>query len=253
MEIKVEKLLLDKSKNELNFSIPLNSILSILNFDINDLDSIKIQSGKIKFKRISIHSLSEIKKFKNNVYVCRDDFDELFNINIMEDINFKIKNVDGNRLYELFKKFNLDKDIIDKTFSELSTSEKKKILLICALLSDKEIIVFEEPQKYLDYNSIESFIKELKRLKREKIIIISTNSTEFALMVSDIIMLINQKNNVIYGDKYTILSNEKILSDISLNMPEIIKFINKVKSKKNIKLGYRDNINDTVKDVYRHV
>ena len=255
MEIKFINTLYKDSTNEVNFVLKENEILGIVNGKTYDILNKELISGEIRLKHYVLNKKYDEKKItriKENIYFCNNDLNELFEITIMDDINRKIKNVDGKRVYELFKLFDLNKEILDLPYTRLSTSEKKKILLMCSLMTDKDIIIYENPTNNLDNKSINSFIKELKRLKRNKIIIIYSSDTDFLLKVSQNILIYDDKK-IIIDNKYNILSNEKLLNGQSIKVPELLMFINRVRDLKNINLGFRDNINDTIKDVYRHV
>lgn len=252
MEIKFINTLFENNKNEINCIFNENEIVGVINTNLYSLLEGKILSGKIKYKKYVFDKNLPIKKHSEIYYFCRNNIDELYSLNMMDYITSMIHNVDGNRLYELFKIFGLKKQLLELPYIKISTSERKKIILIGALMTEKNIIVLENPTSYLDDKSKETLIKELKRLKRNKIIIVNTDDTEFLLKVAEKVIL-NVDNKIVIGSKYDILSDEKLLNKAHLMQSELLMFINKVRKSKSIKIPYRDNINDTIKDVYRHV
>ena len=255
------------TKNLINISVKFNK--NKINSLITDKDNTKVEflnllcceesinSGVIKYEEVEIDYKSIFQKkleIRKKIYYLKDNYESmLFNININEDIKYYINNYDQKKLEELLKLFHLNTDILEKNYLELSSSEIRKVLLIIGLIGDYKIIIFNDPTLKLDNKAVQSLIKSLKKLKREdKLVIISSNDTNFLLEVSDEIMVIKNKKVLDQGNKYEILSNDKLLNKLNLKVPNILEFVNAIKKLKNIKIGYRDNINDLIKDIFRY-
>ena len=257
MEIKVNGVYSNNLKN-ININLYENQITSFIGSNdsgktelLNLISGLNlIEKGTIEYGDKKLDS----KSIKNIIYYLKEDYSEmLFNININEDIKFYLGNFNKEKLYELLKKFNLDIEILNKNYLELSSSEVRKILLIIGLMSEKQIIILENANLKLDTKSKQTLIKELKRLKRNnKIIIVTSYDTDFLLEVSDKILVMEKYKILKEDNKFEILSNKKLLKKINLKIPNTLNFINEVKEIKNIKIGYRDNINDLLKDIYRY-
>lgn len=264
MEIELKNV---SSKNLVNMSAKINKnkinslIIDNENTKIEFLNLLcckeKINNGVIKYSELEIDSKSNFqikKEITKKIYYLKDDYENmLFNINIREDIKYYINNYNYKKLEELLKSFNLNIDILEKNYIELSSSEIRKVLLIIGLIGDYEIIILNNPTLKLDNKAIQSLIKNLKKLKREdKNIIISSFDINFLLEISDEILIIKNKKIIQQGNKYEILSNEKLLNKVGFKVPNVLEFANKIKELKNIKIGYRDNINDLIKDIFRY-
>ena len=203
----------------------------------------------------SIVSLTErnkdnfIKEFykQNKDKVCYVDlcnYDNMFNSTVYLDITNNLNNIEIIKLKGFLELFKLD-------FSILSNSEKKKIILVSAFLTDKNIIVINNSIVGLDTESKLSLIRVIKHEKRNnKAIILYSLDSNFIHQVSDKILDIEDKK--IY-DKYNFFLRTKKIDKYNLKMPDIEIFRKVAKDKKNIKLTKTDNINDLIKDVYRNV
>lgn len=88
------------------------------------------------------------------------------------------KEIDFSILYECLSGFGLmdlyvnKKDILNSYNDSLSGGEKQKISLIRTLLSNKSVMVFDEPFTYLDEKSRNYFISVINKIYKDKIIII---------------------------------------------------------------------------------
>ena len=206
---------------------------------------------KILDKNRKSKQLKEIRK--DMFYLKQDCCDQLFNINILEDINYYLGSASDAELKELLKVFGLDCSILTKHHYELSEGEIKKILLVIALLSNKKILLLDDVTARLDLKGKKTLVKQLKKVKRDgKIIILSSCNTDFLIEVTDVVLYINDNKISVESDKNTFFTNEKTLRKCNIVMPKILQFKDIVLKRKKIKLLYRENINDLIKDIYRN-
>ena len=119
---------------------------------------------------------------------------------------------------------------------------------------DPDIIILDEPTVGMDNRSKISFMKLLKSLKKDfgKTIVIVSQDINFLHKFVDYVYLIKDGEIFLEGSKYDVFSNEYAMNECGLFVPNLLHFSNIVLSKKNVKLGYRDDINDLIKDVYRY-
>lgn len=214
--------------------------------------------GRITICRKSFNTktkLKDIEKIRSSIsYLTQDYENHLFNVNIFEDIKYGLDKINTKQLEDLLKNFGLNEEILKKSYFELSASEKKKVLIIKMFTRDSKIILLDDPTNGLDQKGILTLIKMLKKEKRkDKIIIISSVDCEFLLNISDKILIMDNKKIINCENKYEFFSNQLILNSCSLTVPNVLGFRQKVLNNKGVKLVYRDNVNDLLKDIYRNV
>ena len=214
--------------------------------------------GKITVGRKSITSNTknrDVEAVRLNIsYLLQEYQKQLFNMNVLEDVKYGIGSIEIDKLGELLKLFNLDEGILKSGYFELGDGEKKKVLIIKMFMRNSKVILMDDPTGGLDQKSIETLIKLLKKEKRnDKIIIIASQDSEFLMKVSDRILIIDNKKMVIRENKQEFFSDKINLNNCGLNIPNVLEFRQKVFNRKGVKLVYRDNINDLLKDVYRSV
>lgn len=88
------------------------------------------------------------------------------------DFLMLINKVDKEKIIEYLQKFHID-EYFDKYINKLSLGTKQKVMLITSLLKDVDMYIFDEPLNGLDEQSVNTFLEELKILKKKhKIILI---------------------------------------------------------------------------------
>lgn len=79
-----------------------------------------------------------------------------------------------------------------------------------------------------------------------------SRDSDFAVQVADQVVILNRGKIYLSGKKMEVFQQVKKLERAGISIPKTILFSKKVLDQKKIKLGYRDDINDLIKDVYRH-
>ena len=225
---------------------------------INDL--YKPTKGEIKIDNLNINE--NIDKFRHNIgFMFQFPEQQFFNKTVKEELEFNLKifnyriNEIDKRVKDSLKMVGLNESYLNLNPLSLSNGDRRKIALASLLIYNPKIIILDEPTIGIDDSSKRNFIKLIKMLKNRynKTIIIVSHDIELIHKLADNIIVLNEGNIVSYGNKYDVFKNGRQLKKYGLLQPKIILFSDKVYNKKNIKLGYRDEINDLIKDIYRNV
>lgn len=189
-------------------------------------------------------------------YVFQQPEQQFFNKTVEEEIGFATKQVlnKDKRISQALKMVGLNNEFKLKDPFKLSNGEMRKVAIASILYDNPQYIIFDEPTTGLDIKSKENLIKIIKMMKTKynKTIIIVSHDIDLIHSICDNIIVIEDKKVIISGDKYTVFTSEEI-KKCQIILPKLIEFSNLVLNKKNVKLGYRDDIKDLMKDVYRCV
>ena len=221
-------------------------------------DKLKLETNKV-YSVIAYHEKNKEDFFKKIItsnkdkitYVNLNNYDNMFNSNIYLDITHSLKNIEIVKLQGFLDLFKLDRNIMQKNFYEISNSERKKIILISAFLSDKQLLFIDNATLGMDRESKLEFSRIIKHEKRNgKIIILFSMDSNFIYENSDKIIDI-EKSDISDVNKF--FSGARKLEKYFLKMPCLEQFRKKVLKIKKIRLSKTKNVNDLIKDVYRSV
>lgn len=203
--------------------------------------------------------IKNINGLRMNVGYLKENPNEfLFNKIVKSELEFGLKyfkyklNKKNIRISKALKLVGLNEEYLKRRIDSLNISEKKKVSLASILIFNPGVIILEEPSIFLNYRDNEKLIKLIKLLKDKynKTIILISKDTNLSYKVSDEIILLN-KGSIVYAGNKSILEDEKVLNNINVDIPEIVKFIN-ISNKFDANLTYTSNILDLIKEVYRN-
>lgn len=207
-------------------------------------------------------TLSKTKKIRKDVgLVFQFPEEQFFNMTVEDEISFslkyyKYKTVElKKRVLDSLIMVGLDESYLKRNPFTLSNGEKRKVAIASTLALNPKVIIFDEPTIGMDSKSKKNFISLLRKLKTryQKTIVLISHDIDFVHILSDYIYVLDNKSIYMEGKKYDVFKKQSQLENIEIKVPKIIEFSNLVKDTKGIKIGYRDNINDLIKDIYRYV
>lgn len=168
---------------------------------LDDFDSGEII---IKGKSSQDFSQSDFDSYRNTFigfifqeYNILNDF--TVGANIALAMELQGKKATKEELNRILSEVDLDGYGSRKT-NELSGGQKQRVAIARALIKNPEIIMADEPTGALDSNTGKQVFDTLKRLSKEKLVIVVSHDREFAEQ---------------YGDRVIELSDGKIISDIN--------------------------------------
>jgi putative ABC transport system ATP-binding protein len=174
---------------------------------LKTLNNLLHYEGIITYKNKNILDYSPPLLRRTILYVPQEPI--LFGSTVNEDLailsKFKIYRNRPLKLAQLdnyLDLFNLNKEVLNKNTNELSGGEKQRIGLIKALLINPDVFLFDEPTAALDMHTENLFIKSIKTITDEKIIISVSHSKEVINNANIKLFflkgkIIGEKNNII--------------------------------------------------------
>lgn len=208
---------------------------------------------------VSVGSIKVDDNIRKSIgYLFQNPQEQIFNSTIYKEIEFGLKcfkcsDID-KRIKDSINLVGLDESYLSRNPYKISNGERRKVALASVLAYDPDILIMDEPTVGLDNKSKDSLMKLLKKLKTSygKTIIIVSHDINFLHKFVDYVYLIKDGNVFLEGNKYEVLSNEEAMNECGLIVPNVLHFSNLVLKNKGVKLGYRDEVNDLIKDVYRY-
>ena len=221
----------------------------------------KPTSGSITACDITINNKKKINvnKLRINIgFLFQNKENTFFSKTVFDEIKFSLKHfkISGDYLQkakDLLDLVNLDYSYLSLNPFNLSLGEKTKVALAVILATDPKILLLDEPTIGLDGKNINMLINLLKKIKKDKIIIINSNDISFISKISDEIIVLKKGAIIAKDKKEKILKNEKILIENNIIIPPIIEFINYTKKTKKIFLKPTLNIKKLSKDIIKNV
>ena len=148
---------------------------------------------------------------------------ELLTVSEHVDFVARAYNIKGyeDRAEELYERFDL-LDKKDKLGKELSKGMQQKVSIICGLITDPKLVLFDEPMMGLDPKAI----KELKNLFLElrqagTSLIISTHIIDSIAGLWDKALIMKDGNIVYERTKEELIENDENLEDVFFRATEV--------------------------------
>lgn len=185
--------------------------------------------------------------------------DQFFYDKIKDEFIFNLK---VNGCHSIIKKMNdaikmvgFNNNVLNKTIYELSLSEQKRISLALVLACNPDVIILDDIFFGLDGKTCDNIIRIIRLLKIRygKSVVIVSRDSDLIYSICDNVMLIKDGSLLGIGDKLSVFKDVSLLGKCGLSIPRLIGFSNFVMKEKGINLGYRNDINDLAKDIYRFV
>ena len=223
-----------------NFDVQTGSINCIMGMQINEQEFLNIRKDNNHLLNIGT--------------IIQPPINQVIYQNVKSNLSYVVKKnyQDNKKLLDSLKLVGLNSNCLNSKINDLSDSELYKVVLASCLISNPNIIILDNPNRNLDASNKKKLIQIIRTIKKryKKTIIIFSNDSDFVHHIAEHVIITSNNKIVLKGDKYTVFDNENVLTQCNIDLPKIIKFEKLVLLKKGKNIGYRDNINDLLKDIY---
>ena len=191
---------------------------------------------------------------------------------VHEYLNFhaSIREITGNKFNEALKRVVKEcglQGVVHRTIGNCSKGYKQRIGLAAAMIHDPRILILDEPVTGLDPNQIVEIRSLIKKLGREKLVLMSSHILQEIQATVDRIIIIDKGKIVADGTSEELISSaqgvrqlhleirnaeENSIQDMKATIPQLdIKSINKDENKFNITIEHKSGT-DPREEIFNH-
>lgn len=202
----------------------------------------KPTSGKVYVEGIDINNKeTPLKTIRQKVgLVFQYPEHQLFEETIYKDIAFGPKNLGlkeeeiDKRVKSAMEAVGLDfQTLKDRSPFEISGGQKRRVAIAGVLAMKPKVLILDEPTAGLDPRGRDEILDKILELYQTgdiTIILVSHNMEDIARLVNRIIVIDKGKIKM-DGTTKEVFSQDKVLEDFGLGIPQITKFMKKLKEK----------------------
>lgn len=262
MEVVLKNIEQNNFKN-LNMIFKDNSISAIYDEDNTNISEIvsllvKIKNGVVLIDNEKYDKIP--KKIRKEIgYVVKFSDNYFFNNTVLKEFEISLKlsqiKYDISLIKDILQLVKLDEIILKRNPFTLSNGEKRKLALALVLITKPKFLVLDSPFIGLDNTAKKEMIKLIKKIQNDykMNIVLITNNIEDIYTLANYVYILKNNRIILEGDRSVIYRKYDVLLNEYIQIPKLVSFSNFVLREKYIKLGYRYEINDLIKDIYRNV
>ena len=179
---------------------------------------LKPSSGSIKINGLDLFkNLKKAREFIGYVPEGSPLYNEMTTIDFLSFI-CEIRNIDkGQNLSKIIKLLDLDEVLLQKV-DTLSKGFKRRVGLAQALVHDPKILILDEPTDGLDPNQKHEVRKLIKKLGKEKSIIISTHILEEVKAICNRTMILSNGKLLIDDTPTNVLKKSRSYNNLLVSV-----------------------------------
>lgn len=215
----------------------------------------KPTKGDILIDGINTKSKKEFLDLRKKIgIVFQNPDNQILFPRVYDDVRFAIQNLkledEEKRISDALKKVNMY-DYKDNDTYELSLGQKQRINLASILAIKPKYLVLDEPTTMIDSSEKGNVYKIIEELKREKYTIIFVTNNINEILLSDKILVMQDKSIKYSFNKNEILENAEILENSGVRLPDVIQILLKLKEN-NLEVNLKDwTINEMISEIIK--
>lgn len=199
---------------------------------------IKPQSGQVLLDGTDIEKLGRIEICRKVGLVFQYPEQQLFEETVYEDIAFGPKNLGlgeteiNERVTAAAAAVGLETEKLKKSPFELSGGEKRRAAVAGVLAMKPKTLVLDEPMAGLDPRGRRGMLDMIKSMRKSDMtVVFVSHSMEDVAEAADRVIVLNEGRIDMDGSVFEVFSQGKRLEEIGLDIPQIMKLTEKLRSR----------------------
>lgn len=205
-----------------NLFVKINGdkILEDINFEVNKGDVLAIIGPNGAGKTILLKSLLELipyqgeikwrEKIKIGYVPQRMDIENDIPLTVEEFLRLRKEKIGKEKIKEVLKFVQLNENILESGFGEISIGQRQRILVAWAVLGNPDVLLFDEPTADIDIAGQESIYKMIHNLQNKGMtVILVSHDLSIVYRYAEKVLCLNRKN-ICFGEPKEMLNPEHL-------------------------------------------